>query len=321
MQHWFWVLPAIFFVYVIAFFALQKWQWLDRPNTRSSHQSVTLRGLGIAFLPIVVLAWMLQYLTGWQCIGILFAGFTGLAADFEWMPPLHRLLLYVIACILFLSGSSWFGYQGWWLPVLLVGLLIWINLFNFMDGVNGMMALNSLVSLVTYLLLPELKAFYGFIGLIIGLTTMYAFFNVRKKALAFAGDVGSIVLSICVALPMLLAISKSGNWWYLMFFCLYITDAGFTLLKRFFKGYNVLKPHRTHLYEYLANEAGKPHLKISIAYGAVQLGINICILLNVYFNWIPPAFLAVALGCFIFLGYYFYRSSIEKKFVALPING
>ena len=321
MQHWFWVLPAIIFVYVIAFFALQKWQWLDMPNTRSSHQSVTLRGLGIAFLPIVVLAWMLQYLTGWQCIGILFAGFTGLAADFEWMPPLHRLLLYVIASILFLSGSSWFGYQGWWLFFILSGLLIWINLFNFMDGINGMMAISTLVSLITFLMLPELNEYVDFILMMIALITSYAFFNLRKTALAFAGDVGSVVLSICLALPMLLAISKSGKWWYLMFFGLYITDAGFTLLKRLFKGYNVLKPHRTHLYEYLANEAGMPHLKISIAYGAVQLGINICILLNVYFNWIPPAYLAVALCFFIFLGYYFYRSRIEKKFVALPIHG
>lgn len=321
MQHWLIVILIMLCSFSGAFFLLKKWQWFDEPENRSSHRIITLRGLGIAFLPVILLAWALNYITGWQCIGMLFAGFTGLAADFEWMPPWHRLLLYIIACILFLSGSSWFGYEGWLMPVLLAGLLVWINLFNFMDGINGMMALNSLVSLITFLLLPELKAFYGFIGLVIVSTAIYSFFNVRVKAMAFAGDVGSVLLSFCIAYPILIAISNSGKWWYLMFFCLYVIDAGFTLTVRLFKGYNILKPHRTHLYEYLVNEAGQPHLYIALIYAVIQFLINLVLICCANFHLMPIQFLTVLLFIACFGGYFFIRQRIVKQYVIHPVHG
>jgi UDP-N-acetylmuramyl pentapeptide phosphotransferase/UDP-N-acetylglucosamine-1-phosphate transferase len=321
MQHGLIAIVIMLCSFSATFFLLKKWQWFDEPESRSSHRIITLRGLGIAFMPVILLAWVLNYFTGWQCIGILFAGFTGLAADFEWMPPWHRLLLYIIACILFLSGSKWFGLHYWWMPVLLSGLLVWINLFNFMDGINGMMALNSLVSLITFLLLPELKALHGFIVLIIVLIAMYSFFNVRKKAMAFAGDVGSILLSFCIAYPILIAISTSGKWWYLMFFCLYIIDAGFTLILRLIRGYNILKPHRTHLYEYLVNEAGQPHLYIAFLYAVIQLFINLILIGGAVFHLMPIQSLAVLLFIICLCSYFFIRQKIVKQYVIHPVNG
>jgi UDP-N-acetylmuramyl pentapeptide phosphotransferase/UDP-N-acetylglucosamine-1-phosphate transferase len=171
------------------------------------------------------------------------------------------------------------------------------------------------------LLLPELKAFYGFIELIILLVAVYSFFNVRKTALAFAGDIGSIVLGLCIALPILLAISKSGRWWYLVFFSLYLIDAGFTLMVRLFKGYNILKPHRTHLYEYLVNEVGQSHLFIASLYAAIQFMVNLILIFCAYIYLASIYYVACILFLSCFGAYLLIRYRVEKKYVGNPVNG
>lgn len=127
-----------------------------------------------------------------------------------------------------------------------------------MDGINGITVFYALVSLGTFYWVPELQADQDWI-LLVGLSCLiFAGFNARKKALVFAGDVGSVSMALILGYLMVKTILLTGNPWYLFFFSLYGVDAGLTLLIRLRKGENVLEPHRSHLYQFLANEKNFP---------------------------------------------------------------
>src|SRR5690606_40978152 len=99
------------------------------------------------------------------------------------------------------------------------------------------------------------------------------FFNVRKKAKAFAGDVGSVAMALFLGYFMAKTLILTENAFYLMFFMVYGIDAAITFFYRLSRKENIFQPHRTHLYEYLANELEMPHVAVSISYALVQLGL------------------------------------------------
>ena len=259
---------------LLYFFIAKKYRIIDKPNERSSHTKPTIRGGGLVFVLAVFFAWIMGAASWPLALGILLAGAVSLVDDIRPLHQLPRISVHLLATGLLIYDISQGTALGWWIPVLFFLLIGWTNLFNFMDGINGITVLYALVSLLTFYQLPFLAPEQELIALLIISCLIFAWFNVRKKAMTFAGDVGSIGMAMVLGYLMIKTIFITQNPFYLFFFSLYGVDAGFTILIRLYKRENIFKPHRTHLYQYLANEKGYSHLSISFSYAIVQLMIN-----------------------------------------------
>lgn len=271
--------------YLIAFLALlgaqlfyfliaDKYNIIDKPNERSSHTKPTIRGGGVIFVLAVLLAWIMGLASWPLALGIVLVGAVSMVDDIRPLHQLPRISVHLLATGLLIYDISQGTSLGLWIPVLFFLLIGWTNLFNFMDGINGITVLYALVALITFYQLPALEGDQELIALVGISALVFAWFNVRKKAKTFAGDVGSVSMAMVLGYLMIKVIFITQNPFYLFFFSLYGIDACMTIFIRLSKKENIFNPHRTHLYQYLANEKGFSHLSISFAYAILQLLIN-----------------------------------------------
>jgi UDP-GlcNAc:undecaprenyl-phosphate GlcNAc-1-phosphate transferase len=153
-----------------------------------------------------------------------------------------------------------------------------INAYNFMDGINGITGLYSLVTIVTfYYINNKIIVFTSNALLITTFISLIVFglFNVRKKAKTFAGDVGSVGIAFIILFQLLQLIVKTGNLWYILLLLLYGLDTVTTIIFRLLKKEDVFEAHRSHFYQYWANERNKSHILVSLGYSIVQLLVNL----------------------------------------------
>ncbi len=158
------------------------------------------------------------------------------------------------------------------------------NLYNFMDGLNGMLG-GLTLSISVPLLLIDLYVFdaKGFadptlIGLTIAATVVFLFFNFRSQPKCFSGDVGSIVLGYMVVYFVFSLVVKTGNVAYFLLLSAILIEAGLTVLQRLFAGDNIFAPHRIHLFQLFCNEFYKSHRLVSSVYAGIQFGFGIILL-------------------------------------------
>jgi UDP-N-acetylmuramyl pentapeptide phosphotransferase/UDP-N-acetylglucosamine-1-phosphate transferase len=166
------------------------------------------------------------------------------------------------------------------LYVIVIGI---INAYNFMDGINGITGSYSLIVLIG-LQYVNLEVIHfvedDLIWLPMFASMVFLFFNFRKKAVCFAGDVGSITVSLWIVFLLLSLILKSGEPKYMLFLCVYGVDAVLTIIHRITLKQNIFKPHRLHFYQILANEHKVSHLFISSIYVLIQLAIIAVVVLS-----------------------------------------
>lgn len=304
------VLLASLYLYI---FLAKKTGIIDNPIGRSSHTTPTVNSGGIIF-PVATVIWFSVY--GWgqpyAIVGLLIISIISFIDDLKSLHPVVRLTVHTIAIGLLIYNTGVYGYH--WYLILAAFILIvgWINAFNFMDGINGITAFYSLVSLASFSLLnnaPVLLAPFfpdtalsgwnpffssGLVGTLILSVLVFSVFNVRKKALAFAGDVGSISMAFLQSWMMisLMVATREAAW--ILFFAVYGIDSVITILIRLHLRENILQPHRLHLYQLLANENKIPHLWVSFSYASIQALVNlltIWLILNGYMNL--TAFIAI----------------------------
>ncbi|NHE59324.1 MraY family glycosyltransferase [Cyclobacterium plantarum] len=302
----------VFFFFMgamLLYFSLaERYRIIDRPNERSSHTRSTIRGGGMVFVLAILLAW-LQGAASWPlALAILLVGGVSLLDDIRPLHQLPRIGAHFLATSLLLLDLGQGASLGAWIPLLFFMLIGWTNLFNFMDGINGITVLYALVALGSFALVPELSAERNLLVLLALASLAFAWFNVRKKARCFAGDVGSVSMAMILGYLMVKTILLSGNPAYLFFFTIYGLDAVITLLKRLIRRENIFQPHRSHLYQYLANEAGIPHVQVSLAYAGLQLLINAIWIYGIgmeTFQWIPSlAFVILVIPAFLGFRYW-----------------
>jgi UDP-N-acetylmuramyl pentapeptide phosphotransferase/UDP-N-acetylglucosamine-1-phosphate transferase len=169
-------------------------------------------------------------------------------------------------------------------PVLIVLTGI-INAFNFMDGINGITGGYSLSVLLSIWIVNNYQVkfidnellYYASIAVVI-----FNYYNFRKKARCFAGDVGSISIAYIIVFLLAMLIIQSGNLLYILFLTVYGVDTLYTILYRLIHKENIFKPHRKHLYQLLANEQEISHTKISLIYSIVQIIISLLIIIVSY---------------------------------------
>jgi len=276
------LLALLLFGLMLVYFRLaDRYNIIDKPNERSSHTQVTIRGGGVIFY-IGALAW---FIWSGASYPYFFAGLTLITLisfldDMFTLSNRIRISVHLLSVLLLFWEVQLFEYPLWVIPVALILVIGTINAYNFMDGINGITSMNSFAIL---LLLWLANRKVGFIDNELLYFTavangVFAFFNFRQRAKCFAGDVGSVGMSFILIFATLNLIIVTENLIYILFFAVYGVDTVLTIIYRLAKRENIFKAHRSHLYQYLANEGKGNRLVISLSYGLVQVGVGVLIL-------------------------------------------
>lgn len=247
---------------------------IDKPNSRSSHSKITLRGGGVIFPIAVLLSWFLGYVSIAVTMAILLVAIVSFIDDIKPLSQLPRILVQTLAVVLVFWDLGMFQDMIWFFPVVFVFLVGWVNCFNFMDGINGITVLYALVTIASFACLKTNQSNLELLITMMLSCVVFGIFNVRKSAKAFAGDVGSISMAIFLGYFMLKTIVETNQLGYILFFLVYSTDSVLSIVQRISKKENIFEPHRSHLYQYLVNELKYPHVVVASGYAILQLLIN-----------------------------------------------
>ena len=262
---------------------------IDKPNERSSHSSIVLRGGGIIF-SLSMIAWVIMMAVQgeWQLVvnylpflcGLMMVAGVSFWDDVKSLPDSVRLVVQFVAMGLMFWSMGIMHWDMWW--IVLIALVVCVgatNVINFMDGINGITAGYSLAVLLPLVLLNKDLAFIDSSFLVVAILGVLVFclFNFRPKGKAkcFAGDVGSI----SIAFIMLFAIGRlvvlTQDVTYLIFLLVYGVDGCLTICHRILLHENLGEAHRKHAYQLMANELKIGHVKVSLLYMAMQLIVSL----------------------------------------------
>ncbi len=257
---------------------------IDKPNQRSSHTRIVLRGGGIIF---TIGLWVWSAFYGFQYPWLLAA--VTLAAGISFIDDIHSLPDSVRLVVQFLAMGLML-YQltighgdllpAWWAWALFIvaGLIVCVgatNIYNFMDGINGITAAYSLAVLVPLALVNQ--ADQSLIIVTILSVLVFSIFNFRpkNKAKCFAGDVGSVGIAFILLFLIGQLIMKEADITWLTFLIVYGVDGCCTILHRIMLHENLGEAHRKHAYQLMANELGMSHVTVSLIYMGLQLAISL----------------------------------------------
>ena len=327
------IIFVILLVLELVYFKIaDKFNIIDKPNERSSHSTIVLRGGGIIFL-LGAWVWalkglMVDSLGFMDCYPFFLIGLTLVAGvsfidDIHSLPDSVRLVVQFTAAALafyqlgMLSGE-WFETNG----VLVGGLLILLalivyvgatNVINFMDGINGITAGYALAVLLPLAAIncgskvQEVQEVQGVFFdqslVVVSILSVLVFciFNFRPKGKAkcFAGDVGSIGIAFIMLFLIGKVIIATGDLTYLIFLLVYGVDGVLTICHRIMLHENLGEAHRKHAYQLMCNELKIGHVKVSLLYMALQLAVSLG-----FIYLCPPTVLAhwvYLIGAFVLL--------------------
>jgi len=256
---------------------------IDKPNQRSSHTEITLRGGGIIF-------WFSALLYFVQNIPNNYFFFTGITLvslvsfwdDIQSLSNKIRITVHFLSITLIFYDLNLFNLISiLYIPVAYILAIGLINAYNFMDGINGITGLYTLVVMGSLLYVnTKIQLFTdgNFIKYAMMASLVFLFFNYRKKAKCFAGDVGSIAIAFWVIYLVLKLILVTDSLIWLLFLAVYGVDAVCTILHRLYLKQNIFEAHRLHLYQVLSNEYKMQHRLVALFYALMQSGISFLVI-------------------------------------------
>lgn len=283
------IIAILFILEIGYFFVADKCNIIDKPNLRSSHTQITLRGGGIIFL---LGAWVYSVLYGFPYPWFL-AGLTAIAGisfvdDVRSVSNKIRLVVHFTSMLLMFQDFGILNWESWWIIVIALILCVGIiNAYNFMDGINGITGGYSLAVLLPLMYLNQTLQFVDMHFLVVALLSVlvFCFFNFRKKAKCFAGDVGSVGIAFILLFALGKLILQTGNFAYILFLGVYGADSVLTIVHRILLHENIGQPHRKHVYQLMANELKIPHVVVSLVYMILQLGISFGLIMCAEWQW------------------------------------
>jgi|AntRauTorckE5430_2_1112549.scaffolds.fasta_scaffold24420_1 UDP-N-acetylmuramyl pentapeptide phosphotransferase/UDP-N-acetylglucosamine-1-phosphate transferase len=291
------VITLLFFLTELLYFHLAKrYGILDIPNHRSAHQKATIRGIGILF-PIAVLTFFV--ISGFQypyfILGLILISTVSFVDDIRPLPNRYRIIVQFMSVgLLLFELFRYHDFVGFLaLAVVFIVSVGIINAYNFMDGINGITGTYSLLVMATlyYVNNNVIEFIDKQLLVIIGLSIcVFLFFNFRKKAVGFCGDVGSVSIAFVVIFCIGMLILKSSDWKYIFLLSAYGIDTIYTLVYRLLKRENIFKAHKLHFFQLLVHEYNWSHLQVSLLFAVIQLLINILVVsynLNSLVFYIP----------------------------------
>ncbi len=316
------ILSVLLFIALSIYIKIaDKFNIIDKPNNRSSHSKITVRGGGIIF-PVAVLIWFIWYGFHYPMFfaGLVMISLVSFIDDISPLSSKIRLTIQ-IGSILFLFSELGFYLFPWWAWIIFLIITAGIiNAFNFMDGINGITGGYSLSVLSGIWMVNNYQIefianefiYFTAISLVI-----FGFFNFRRIAICFAGDVGSVSIAFIITFLLSKLIIQTQNPIYIIFLGVYGVDSILTIIYRIWNKENIFDAHRKHLYQLLSNELKIPQLRVATIYLSLQLLICLIIFLLVrnnnsgFTNWT----IAISILVTMILIYNFVKYKINLKLV------
>lgn len=271
------------FEYAYFIFA-KRLRIVDRPHHQSSHSGVIVRGGGIIFY-IAFLIWSLSHELRWGggLLGLTIMAGVSFIDDVHNISPKIRLICQFMAILVMFDHSGLLKYSIHVIVILAIACVGAMNIYNFMDGINGMTGGYSLVVSLALLYVnanmvhfaPQSLILYVIMAIVI-----FNLFNFRSRAKCFAGDVGSLSIGFIIVYFVLILALRGHSMSWIAMLSVYLVDGGMTILHRLLLRENIMKPHKKHAYQIMANELKMPHLVVSGIYMVLQ-----AICCAVYIMW------------------------------------
>ena len=239
----------------------------------------------------------IQYI--WFIVGLTMIAIVSFIDDVRSMPNWVRLVVQFAAMFLMFHELGILQWNLWW-----VVLIAWIvcvgitNAYNFMDGINGITGAYSLAVLLPLIYINSKTPFIDMSFLLVtGLAVLvFCFFNFRKRARCFAGDVGAIGMAFILIFSVGKLMVMSNDISYIVFFTIYGVDTVLTICHRILLHEHLGEAHRKHAYQIMANELKMPHTKVSVIYMLLQLIISFGMLLLPIPHWLYMIIVFVIFG-------------------------
>ena len=268
------ILVLLFLAELFYFKLADKCNIIDKPNERSSHTKVTLRGGGIIFY----FGALVYFLTNhweypWFMVALTLITFISFVDDIRSTSQGLRLVFHFSAMALMFYQWGLFSLSWWWIIIALIVCTGIINVYNFMDGINGITGGYSLVVLVALAYInSEITTFVepALINTVLCSVLVFCFFNFRKKAKCFAGDVGSVSIAFILLFLVGKLILTTGDFSWIILLSVYGVDSVLTIIHRLMLHENIGLPHRKHMYQLMANELKMPHVVVALIYMVAQ---------------------------------------------------
>ena len=325
------ILVSLFILELVYFRIADRYNIIDKPNERSSHKRIVLRGGGIIFL---IGVWLWSLVSGfeypWLLAGVTLAAGVSFVDDIRSLPDSVRLITQFIAMLLvfvdvglFSAESLGLSVERQWMQVALMALIVVAalivcvgatNIYNFMDGINGITGGYSLAVLIPLLLLNRRL---GFVEesylLVVGLSLLvFCFFNFRTKAKCFAGDVGSIGIALLLLFAIGRLVVQTGDVTWLVLLLVYGVDGCLTIIHRIMLHENLGQAHRKHAFQLMANELKMKHTTVSMIYMLLQLCISLMAIFVIpdtmaaHWGYFIAAIVVAGIGYVLFMKKYYH---------------
>ena len=255
---------------------------IDKPNERSSHTRITLRGGGIVFyMGVLVYFIASEFSFPWFMLGLTLIAGVSFVDDVRSVTQRVRLVVHFVAMLLMFYQWGMVSLPWWYVVVALVVCTGIINAYNFMDGINGITGGYSLVVLggLAYVngwgvpFVDEKMIYTMMVAVLV-----FDGFNFRRKAKCFAGDVGAVSIH------------------------------------RLMLHENIELPHRKHMYQLMANELKIPHVVVSLVYMGVQAVIVAVYLAmpGIHYACLGGSVAVLGIGYVLFMRKYFKLHLVVK---------
>lgn len=288
----------IYITYAIIFIALLALELLyfriadrcniiDKPNERSSHTKIVLRGGGIIFmLGFWVWSAFFGFQYPWALAAVTLAAGISFVDDIHSLPDSVRLVVQLVAMLLLFVELGIMQWSMWW--VVLIALFVSLgatNVINFMDGINGITGGYSLAVIVPVMIVNAQAVLgsdaeminHSFLNVVALSLIVFCIFNFRpkNKAKCFAGDVGSVGIGFILLFVLGMLIVNTGDVTYLTFLLVYGVDGCLTICHRLMLHEHIGEAHRKHMYQLMSNELKMSHPVVALIYMAVQHAVSL----------------------------------------------
>lgn len=298
---------SIYLIYGTIFVILLILEWIyfkiadhfniiDKPNSRSSHTKVVIRGGGVIFLfGLWIWSAFFGFQYPWLLAGVTLAAGISFIDDIHSLPDSVRLVAQFAAMGLMFWQLDMVHPNLWWAVILALIVCVGAtNVYNFMDGINGITAGYSIAVLVPLLLLNRRDGFVSESLIVVVLLSVLVFsyfnFRPRNKAKCFAGDVGSVGIAFILLFLIGCQVMQTGDITWLTFLVVYGVDGCCTIVHRIMLHENLGEAHRKHAYQLMANELGMNHVVVSLTYMGLQLVISLVMVYlvpdTVFAHWV-----------------------------------
>ena len=263
---------------MLAYFKIaDHYNIIDKPNQRSSHKHITLRGGGIVFYIGAVLYFFFYGLRyPLFALGLSLIAIISFIDDIKTIPSRVRIVFHFAAMLLMFYDCGLYSLPWYFTIAALIVSTGIINAYNFMDGINGITGGYSFVVMASFWYINNYITPFidnNLIYIISLSLLVFNFFNFRRRAKCFAGDVGSVSIAFIIVFLLGKLIVQTQDITYIIILLVYGVDSILTIVHRLILKENIFEAHRKHMYQIMSNELHIPHIYVSMIYMAIQAAV------------------------------------------------